>query len=307
VFTGVYIGHHAIPLEIVVKSVRERFGEDIQDGDMFFTNDPWCGALHANDGVLAAPVFWENEIICWTAIVMHDMDVGGPVAGSWVVGARETFEEAPLYPPIKLVRQDTLQNDIYSILRRNCRIPEKNYLNMKARVSSQIMTRRRLYEIIREYGRDTFVNLLEQVINHTNFVVKSRLREIPDGSWWEYGYLDHNGITNQVYKLAVKLTKKGTKLTFDFTGTDRQAIGSINCTPSGLRGGVLGPLLAMLCYDLPWSTGALEDIVEIISEEGTVNNATFPAGCSMASLQGAHATQHVAANAIAKMLCCSRA
>ena len=306
VFTGVYIGHHAIPLEIVVKSVRERFGEDIQDGDMFFTNDPWCGALHANDGVLAAPVFWENEIICWTAIVMHDMDVGGPVAGSWVVGAKETFEEAPLYPPIKLVRQDTLQNDIYSILRRNCRIPEKNYLNMKARVSSQIMTRRRLYEIIREYGRDTFVNLLEQVINHTNFVVKSRLREIPDGSWWEYGYLDHNGITNQVYKLVVKLTKKGTKLTFDFTGTDRQAAGSINCTSSGLRGGVLGPLLAMLCYDLPWSTGALEDIVEIISEEGTVNNATFPAGCSMASLQGAHATQHVAANAIAKMLCCSR-
>jgi N-methylhydantoinase B len=306
VFTGVYIGHHAIPLEIVVKSVREKFGEDIQDGDMFFTNDPWCGALHANDGVLAGPVFWENEIICWTAIVMHDMDVGGPVAGSWVVGARETFEEAPLYPPIKIVRQDTLQNDIYSILRRNCRIPEKNYLNMKARVSSQIMTRRRLYEIIREYGRDTFVNLLEQVINHTNFVVKSRLREIPDGSWWEYGYLDHNGITNQVYKLVVKLTKKGTKLTFDFTGTDRQAAGSINCTSSGLRGGVLRPLLAMLCYDLPWSTGALEDIVEIISEEGTVNNATFPAGCSMASLQGAHATQHVAANAIAKMLCCSR-
>ena len=306
VFTGVYIGHHAIPLEIVVKSVRERFGEDIQDGDMFFTNDPWCGALHANDGVLAAPVFWENEIICWTAIVMHDMDVGGPVAGSWVVGARETFEEAPLYPPIKIVTQDTLQNDIYSILQRNCRIPEKNYLNMKARVSSQIMTRRRLYEIIREYGRDTFVNLLEQVIHHTNFVVKSRLREIPDGSWWEYGYLDHNGITNQVYKLVVKLTKKGTKLTFDFTGTDGQAAGSINCTFSGLRGGVLGPLLAMLCYDLPWSTGALEDIVEIISEEGTVNNATFPAGCSMASLQGAHATQHVAANAIAKMLCCSR-
>ena len=306
VFTGVYIGHHAIPLEIVVKSVKERFGEDIQPGDMFFTNDPWCGALHANDGVLAAPVFWENEIICWTAIVMHDMDVGGPVAGSWVVGAKETFEEAPLYPPIKLVRQDTLQNDIYSILRRNCRIPDKNYLNMKARVSSQIMTRRRLYEIIHEYGRDTFVNLLEQVINHTNFVVKSRLREIPDGSWWEYGYLDHNGITNQVYKLVVKLTKKGTRLIFDFTGTDRQAIGSINCTSSGLRGGVLGPLLAMLCYDLPWSTGALEDIVEIISEEGTINNAIFPAGCSMASLQGTHATQQVTANAIAKMLCCSR-
>jgi len=305
VFTGVYIGHHAIPLEIVVKSVKERFGTDIHPGDMFFTNDPWCGALHANDGVLAAPFFRNGEIICWTAIVMHDMDVGGPVPGSWVVGARECFGEAPLYPPLRLVRDDVLQADIYAVLQRNCRIPDKNYLNMKARISSQIMTRRRLNEIIEEYGRDTFVALLEQVIAHTSFMIKSRLAEIPDGEWWEYGYLDHNGIDNTVYKLVVKLTKRGAKLTFDFTGTDPQAVGSINCTSSGLRGGVLGPLLAMLCYDLPWSTGAFEGILEIISEEGTVNNATFPAGCSMASLQGAHATQHVAHNAVARMLCCS--
>ena len=57
VFAGVYIAHHAIPLEMVVSAVKERFGEDIEPGDMFFTNDPWCGALHANDGVLASPCF----------------------------------------------------------------------------------------------------------------------------------------------------------------------------------------------------------------------------------------------------------
>ena len=61
----------------------------------------------------------------------------------------------------------------------------------------------------------------------------------------------------------------------------------------------------MLYYDLPWSTGALEDIVVIKAEEGTINNAKFPAGCSMASIQGTCATQNVASNAIAKMLCCS--
>lgn len=307
VFSGVYIGHHAIPLELVVKSVKERFGDDIEPGDMFFTNDPWCGAIHANDGALTAPIFWDDKIICWTAIVMHDMDVGGPVAGSWSVGARNCFEEAPLYPPIRLVRQDKIRNDIYSILQRNCRIPDKNYLNMKARISSQIMTRRRIGEIIGEYGRDTFVNVLDQIIEHTNFILKSRLRQIPDGVWWEYGYLDHDGVSNNIYKLVVKLTKKGTKLTFDFSGTDLQAIGSINCTSAGLRGGVLGPLLAMLCYDLPWSTGAFSDVVEIKADEKTIINATFPAGCSMASIQGAHATQHVAHNAIAKMLCCSPA
>ena len=305
VFSGVYIGHHAIPLELVVDSVRKRFGKDIEPGDMFFTNDPWCGAIHANDGALTAPIFLDKEIICWTAIVMHDMDVGGPVPGSWVVGARNCYGEAPLYPPIRLVKKDTIQKDIYSVLQRNCRAPDKNYLNMKARISSQMMTRRRIGELIREYGRETFLNVLEKIIDHTNFVLKSRLEKIPDGVWWEHGYLDHDGISNNIYELVVKLTKKGTRLIFDFSGTDPQAIGSINCTSSGLRGGVLGPLLAMLCYDLPWSTGAFEDIVEINAEEGIVINATFPAGCSMASLQGSHATQHVASNALAKMLCCS--
>ena len=168
---------------------------------------------------------------------MHDMDVGGPVAGSFVVGARETFGEAPLYPPIRLIKRDMIQEDIYSVLKRNCRTPEMNYLNMKARISSQITTRHRIHEVIKEYGKDTFVNVLEQIIEHTKLVLKSRLSQIPDGVWWEYGYLDHDGITNRIYKLVLKLTKKETQLIFDFSGTDPQAIGSVNCTSSGLRGG----------------------------------------------------------------------
>jgi len=305
VYTGVYIAHHAIPLEQVVRAVRKKFGDDINPGDMFYTNDPWCGALHANDGALASPVFWKGEIVCWTAIVMHDVDVGGPVAGSFVVGAHECLGEAPLYPPIRLVKNDEIEEDFYEVLKRNCRSPEVNYLNMKARISSQLMARQRLHDLITEYGRDTFVNILQEIINHTKVVLEDRLSRIPDGTWYEHGYLDHDGITDKIYKIVLKLTKKGSKLVFDFTGTDPQAAGSVNCTIAGLSGGVLAPIMSMLCYDLPWSTGALNEIVEIKAEEGTVNNAKFPAAVSMASIQGAFATQNVASNAVAKMLCCS--
>lgn len=282
VYAGVYIAHHAIPLEQVVRSVMKKFGDDISPGDMFYTNDPWCGALHANDGALASPVFWEDEIVCWTAIVMHDVDVGGPVPGSFVVGAHECLGEAPLYPPIRLVKNDEIQEDFYEVLKRNCRSPEVNYLNMKARISSQTMARQRLHELIKEYGKDTFVNVLQQIINHTKVVLEDRLNQIPDGVWYEHAYLDHDGISDKVYTIMLKLKKKGSKLIFDFTGTDPQAAGSVNCTVAGLSGGVLAPLMSMLCYDLPWSTGALNEIVEIKAEEGTINNAKFPAACSMA-------------------------
>jgi len=307
VYTGVYIAHHAIPLEQVVEAVRSKFGDDIHPGDMFYTNDPWCGALHANDGAMASPVFWDGDIVCWTAIVMHDVDVGGPVPGSFVVGAHECLGEAPLYPPIRLVEDDQIQGDLYEVLRRNCRSPEVNYLNMKARVSSQLMARQRLHELIGEYGRNTFVDILDEIIDHTRLVLEDRLRQIPDGTWYEHGYLDHDGITDRIYKLVLRLTKKGSRLVFDFTGTDAQAAGSVNCTRAGLSGGVLAPIMSMLCYELPWSTGALNEIVEIKAAEGTVNNASFPAAVSMASIQGAFATQNVASNAVAKMLCCSSA
>ncbi len=60
-----------------------------------------------------------------------------------------------------------------------------------------------------------------------------------------------------------------------------------------------------LCYDLPWSVGAASRIVEIVSEEGTVNNAVSPAATSMASISGTLATQQAVANAFSKMLLAS--
>jgi len=68
---------------------------------------------------------------------------------------------------------------------------------------------------------------------------------------------------------------------------------------------VLGVFLTFLCYDLPWAVDAGRRIIEIVSEEGTLNNAVSPAGVSMASIMTTLSTQDVVANAFAKMLMAS--
>ena len=104
---GIYILHHAATLDFFVKRILAEWpAEDIREGDMFFTNDPWYGALHSNDGVLVTPIFWEGEIVCWSGLAMHDEDVGSPVPGSFVVGARDSFGEAPLFPTVKMAGAD---------------------------------------------------------------------------------------------------------------------------------------------------------------------------------------------------------
>ncbi|HEY7965568.1 MAG TPA: hydantoinase B/oxoprolinase family protein [Solirubrobacteraceae bacterium] len=305
-YCGVYILQHGATIDEFVRLILEHWpAQEIRPGDMFFTNDPWWGALHANDGILAMPIFWEDELVAWSGIVMHDDDVGSPVPGSFVSGAADRFGEAPLFPGIKLVEGFEPRVDIERAYLRNSRTSELNALNMRARVAALRTTYQRVRELIAEYSLDVFRAAQEAIIDYVERVVRSRLLEIPDGDWYAMGYHDHDGNDNVMYPICVRVIKRGDRLTVDLTGTSPQAPGSINCAKPCMEGAILGVVLTFLCYDLPWAIAALRRIVEIISEEGTLNNALSPAGVSMGSTMAPLSTQDVAAQAFAKMMLCS--
>jgi N-methylhydantoinase B/oxoprolinase/acetone carboxylase alpha subunit len=305
-YCGVYILQHGATIdEFVRKVIADWSPEEIRPGDMFFTNDPWWGALHANDGILVMPIFWEGELVCWSGIVMHDDDVGSPVPGSFVSGAADRFGEAPLFPAIRMVEGFEPLRDIERAYLRGSRTSELNALNMRARVAALRMTYQRVEELIGEYGLDAFFAAQDGIIDYVERVVRSRLREIPDGDWYSMGYHDHDGNDNLMYPICVRVIKRGDQLVVDLTGTSPQAPGSINCARPCMEGAIMGVILTFLCYDLPWAIAGLRSIVEIISQEGTLNNALSPAGVSMGSTMAPLSTQDVAAQAFAKMLLCS--
>ncbi|MDX6722012.1 MAG: hypothetical protein QOD73_416 [Solirubrobacteraceae bacterium] len=302
-YCGVYILQHGATIDEFVRRILDDWdAEDIRPGDMFFTNDPWWGALHANDGIVAMPIFWEGQLVAWSGIVMHDDDVGSPIPGSFVAGAKDRFGEAPLFPGIKLCENFEPRRDVERAYLRNSRVSEFNALNMRARVAALRTTYQRVEELIGEYGLDAFLAAQEGIIGYVERVVRARLREIPDGTWFSKGYHDHDSNENKIYPMCCRITKRGDQLTFDMTGTAEQAIGPINCARPAMEGAVMGVILTFLCYDLPWAIAGLRNFTEIISEEGTLNNAVSPAGVSMASTMGTLSTQDVVAHAFAKML-----
>jgi N-methylhydantoinase B len=63
----------------------------------------------------------------------------------------------------------------------------------------------------------------------------------------------------------------------------------------------------MLGYEMPWSTGGLRNIVEIVSGPGTINNCDYPAPCSGGSVCAEEATENVAGTVVGKMLGASAA
>jgi N-methylhydantoinase A/oxoprolinase/acetone carboxylase beta subunit/N-methylhydantoinase B/oxoprolinase/acetone carboxylase alpha subunit len=299
-FAGVYVLFHTTGLDMTVKAVLERF--DVCEGDMFITNDPWVGAIHFNDFVVVTPVFADGEIIAWGALVMHYQDVGGPVPGSFVIGATNVFEECPIITPLKLMDRGRYCSEVETLILRNTRTPMMNALNLRATVASQTTTKRRVAEIVSQYGKAAFLAAAEQIQDEVERRVSGRLAEIPDGEWYDHVYLDHDGVDYELYELKLRLIKKGGTLTFDFTGTSPQAPGMINGTMSGLRGGVMVAMLVMLAYEIPWSTGGLRNIVTIVSESGTINNCEFPAACSGGSVCAEEATENLAGTVVGKML-----
>ena len=302
-YTGVYIMHHGATIDFFVRRVLDEWpAAEIRDGDMFFTNDPWWGALHANDGILVMPIFWHGTLVAWSGIVMHDNDVGGPVPGSWVTGARDRFGEAPLFPAVKMVENFEPRWDVERAYLRNSRTPDQNVLNMRARLAALRTTHRRIGELIAQYGCGTFLAAQEGIVEYVERVLRRRLTEIPDGSWSAEGFHDHDGNRDAVYRICCQVTKRGGDLTVDMTGTSPQAPGPINCARPAMEGAVMGVILTFLCHDLPWTLGGLTPAVTIVSAPGTLNNATGSAAMSMASIMATLSTQDVVAAAMGRML-----
>ncbi len=176
---------------------------------------------------------------------------------------------------------------------------------MRARVAALRTTHERFQEICAQYGVETLLAAQEGIIEYVERVVRSRLREIPDGSWYAMHYHDHDGTTNAMYPICCRVVKEGERLVIDLTGTAPQSPGSINCARPAMEGAVFGVILTFLCYDLPWAIAGLRNVVEIVSEEGTWNNALSPAAISYGSTMGTISTHDVVAQAFAKMMLAS--
>lgn len=275
----------------------------IAEGDMFLCNDPWVGGgLHQSDVIVYQPIFYDGELFCWTSALCHEPDLGGVGAGSFSPAAEDVFSEALPTPPVKVVRDFELQRDVADVWTRRSRVPMLVALDLRAKIGANNVGRDRLLSVIEQYGADTVKAVMKKMMSDAEHRLRDKLTSLPDGTWTATGYQDqsHEG-DRDLHKITVGMTKTGDHLSFDFTGTDKQT-GVINCTYAGMRGGVMLALLPTLAGDIPWSAGGLMRCFELISEEGTINNATYPAAVSRAPIGPAWQTGSLVAECLGQML-----
>ncbi len=303
---GPYNLFHVSSNGLMIRNALKVLGEKhIGEGDVYICNDPWMGAVHHSDVCFIAPVHYRGELVAWASSTIHQVDIGGTARGSWNPLARDTFQEAPRYRFLKVVRGGEVQPEVVETYLTNSRMPHLLELDLRAQIAAANVAKERLGLLFSKYGMDTVRTVMADMLSYTEYLLRRKLRGIPDGRWYAEDYLDHSGHQDKIHAIRLNLRKQDTSLQFDFTGTDPQSDGPINSTFGGLLGGLFTALATFICNDIPWNDGALRPI-QIISEPGTINNAAFPAPCGMGTISGCLHTGDACSSAIAKMLSCSQ-
>lgn len=302
---GPYIVMHVAAITFVIRATIDLIGlKGIRSGDMYLVNDSWMGTGHQNDFCLVQPVFHDGELLAWTASVIHEVDVGGPVPGSWNFAARTAFEEAPRYRALRLVRDGEVQPEVVATLLTNSRLPELMDLDLRAMIAASNVARERLFELIGRYGVNTVRDVIADLLDYGQALMRQKLLKIPDGSWYAEDYIDHDGHEERNYRVRCLLTKKGDRLCFDYTGTSPQAPGLINTPYAGAAAGAYSAIYPYLCAHIPWNGGVLRQ-VDLIVEEGTIHNCRFPAPVGYGVVHASWATLNCSATVLGKMLAAS--
>jgi len=304
VVIGAYVMAHACALDRVVRYVIDEHSENpgIGEGDMYITNDPYVGAMHQPDVVVVAPIFLDGERIMWCGSVVHQPDVGGPLAGSVTAGAHSIYQEAIPMSPVRLVEAGRIRKDLEREYLIRSRLPELNALDLRGQIAANRVQADRVVELCRRYGRDKVLAAMDNLVDSTERRFRARLGELPDGRWRAVSLVEHDGVQDDVYVVSLTMDKRGDHLTLDFTDSADQAPALVNCGKGTLYGYAMAALLTLLAYDLPWSPAALLRAVSIDSREGSVVDARWPAGVSMGNTAVGHAIRTVVNICVDNML-----
>ena len=97
------------------------YGDDIAEGDILISNDPYEGGMHLPDIFIFKPMFGDGRVIAYAATICHHTDVGGRVPGSNASDSTEIYAEGLRIPPLKLYERGRPNATLFRIIEKNVR------------------------------------------------------------------------------------------------------------------------------------------------------------------------------------------
>lgn len=263
-------------------AIMLKYVPDFDEGDVIICNDPYLGGQHLLDMQFFAPVFYEGELIAFVANIAHQLDMGGAVPGGVAGGLTEIYQEGLRIPFVKLYRKGKEDPQIFDIIGRNIRLPEKTLEDFRAQAATTIWGAQRVKEQVEKYGLKTFLECTSMLIRYAEGIVRRAIDGMLDGDYTGIDYLDDDGYSDDPLRVQVNVHIRGSEMRVDFSGTSPQATGNVNCPWACTQGGVFYTIVGIVDPYMAVNSGTFRPI-EVQSEEGLITRPLPPAGVTARS------------------------
>ena len=272
-----HIPVHLGAMPLTVKSVIQTFEGEIHPGDSFILNDPYLGGTHLPDITIVTPIFYEETLVGYSVSRAHHSDIGGMTPGSMPGNATDIFQEGLRIPPVKLVNEGKVNNDILNMILTNSRTPKIRKGDLMAQLSANWTGEKRLKEIIAQKGLEIYKQAIDEILNYSERRFIASIKDVPEMEAEAEDFMEiFNQDVVELIKIVVKIKITKGKVIFDFTGTSKQVLGAINCPFAVTLSGSYYVLRCITDPTIPTNEGLYRHL-EVIVPEGTLLNALPPA------------------------------
>ena len=264
------------------KALLERFDkDDIHEGDVFIVNDPYSGGpSHLADVTFIAPVCNEGNLIGFVGNTGHWPDVGGKAPGQAALGdATEIYQEGLRIPPVRLVRDGEVQQDILNIVLLNVRDSENRNGDIRAHIGAVKLGAQRLSALVCQYGSENMAFAFSELLNASERQAKHGILALAEGEYEASDALDDDVETDEPIPIHVKLVvkhKPTPSITVDYSGTGPQAKFGVNIPFHGTMTVVLWVMRSILDPEMQPNAG-LERVIKLVAPVGSLVNCQSPA------------------------------
>lgn len=273
---------HTGSMHLALSDIAQTFAGDLRDGDIILHNSPYRGGTHVGDLMVAAPIFFDGELVFWIGSKGHQMDVGAALPTSANAQAHDVFDEGLHIPPTKIFDGGRPRVDVIDFYLANLRQPELLRGDLFSLCGSLGKGRVGLLELAEAHGLAELRRYIDEIVDYADRRMSAAITAMPDGVYHAEGWVDTDGRSEQDLRIMVEVKIEDDQVYIDYTGSAPQTSTGVNGSYATSQAAPVIPFLYYIPTDIPHNAGCFKHIVTY-SPPGTICNAVYPASTAVAT------------------------
>ena len=287
-------GHVNAMADAVPHFIRRIGRDNIHEGDVYITNDPWEGTGHLHDITVVTPSFHKGSFVGFFACTAHIVDIGGRGFGA---DANSVYEEGLYIPIMKFADRGTVDRTLVRIIRGNVREPDQLVGDIHALATCNEIGHRRLIDMMTEFNLNDLGGIADFILTNSRDATLERIAALPKSQ--ASGAMRIDGYDRPI-DLVVKLSFEGDHILCDFEGTSGLDKKGINVPLVYTKAYACYALKCAIAPEIPNNAASL-DPFRVVAPENSIVNAVHPAPVALRHVIG-HMVPDTIYDALDKLL-----